>query len=184
MPTILLLSGPIASGKTTLADALITAANFKRLKSSDHLKRLCEEQGREVSRLALQQLGDALDDQTDYRWLISDVAKPQIADDPRQDRWLIDSVRKEQQVRHFKDEFGAAVFHVHIWAPDDVLKRRFGERLNSSGHSEGLTSYVEAVSHPNEAAARSLKATAELSIELTSIQDAVDQILEVIARRG
>jgi hypothetical protein len=167
MPTILLLSGPIASGKTTLADELIARHGFKRLKSSDYLKLLCQRRGHEISRLMLQQSGDRLDEETDYRWLVDDVACPQIAADPKQQRWLIDSVRKERQIFHFRSVFGSDVLHVHASAPDVVLKERFEHRLTSGQHHEGATTYAEATSHPNEISARALATIADVSINLS-----------------
>lgn len=168
MPVIL-LSGPIASGKTTLADELIAHHGFKRLKSSDYLKLVCERQGYEISRSMLQQLGDRLDEETDYRWLVDDVARPQIAEDLRQHRWLIDSVRKERQIFHFRSGFGAEVLHVHVTAPDEVLKERFDRRVSSGQHYEGATTYVEAVAHPNEKSARALSRIADVLIDLGEI---------------
>ena len=184
MPIILLFSGPMASGKTTLADALIAREQFRRLKSSDFLKNLCQKRGSEVSRSALQELGDRLDHETDYRWLVDDVAKPQILAALQQHRWLIDSVRKERQVSHFRKAFASDVYHVHVWVPDAVLKERFDKRRESGSHSEGSTSYVEATSHPNEVSARHLKEIADLCIDLSTValSTAVASILSLVTR--
>jgi adenylosuccinate synthase len=165
MSTIVLFSGPIASGKTTLADALIAAHGFQRLKSSDHLRTVCEQRGEKVSRTALQDLGDRLDNETEYRWLVEEVARPQLASGPHQSRWLIDSVRKERQVAHFRAEFGSSILHVHVWAPEEVLRARFEARRDLGKHHEGLTTYDEAIAHPNEISARSLSGVAEFLID-------------------
>ncbi len=169
MPRVLLLSGPIASGKTSLADELIARHGFKRLRSSDHLKAVCLQQGLDVSRSSLQQLGDRLDQETDFRWLIDEVAQPQIVAEPSQGRWLIDSVRKERQVAHFRSTFGSDVTHVHVWASEEVLLQRFEGRRNSGSHSEGSTEYAAAISHPNEVSARALLKIADLAINLGEI---------------
>ena len=58
---IVLLSGPIAVGKTSVANALIEQHQFRRLKSSDHLKDICASRTVRVSRASLQAVGDELD---------------------------------------------------------------------------------------------------------------------------
>jgi hypothetical protein len=166
MPSILLLSGPIASGKTTLAENLITAHGFRRLKSSDYLKTICTKNGVAVSRTSLQEAGDQLDLETDYQWLVTDVAKPQMVGEPAQSRWLIDAVRKDRQIEQFRTAFGTKVIHAHIWAPEEVLKARYEARLTSGAASEGTTSYAEAISHPNEIATRALKDAADVTLNV------------------
>ena len=63
---LVLLSGPIAVGKTTLADFLIREFGFHRVRSSDYLKSLAAARGIRESRDVLQELGDELDYSTDY----------------------------------------------------------------------------------------------------------------------
>lgn len=169
MPSIVLFSGPIASGKTTVADELVGTHGFRRLKSSAYLRSICEQRGQAISRTALQELGDRLDEETDYRWLIEDVARKQIAATPNHPRWLIDSVRKEQQIAHFRAAFGSSIVHIHVWAPEEVLRKRFEQRLASALHHEGITTYDEAISHPNEISARALSDVADVSINLSAI---------------
>ena len=181
MPSIVLLSGPIASGKTTLADELIKRHGFLRLKSSDHLKIICAERGLEVSRANLQEVGDDLDGLTDYQWLVSDVAKPQMAAASSQTRWLVDAVRKERQVEHFKAEFGQDVLHVHISAPEEVLRARYDKRREAGGDHEGSTDYLEALEHPNEIASRALTEVADINVDLTQI-DPVEAAARIVER--
>lgn len=166
---ILLLSGPIAVGKTSVANALIEQHQFRRLKSSDHLKSICKSRSIEVSRANLQSVGDDLDEVTDFRWIVDDVARPQISAGSQDQRWLVDSVRKQRQVEHFRAAFGDPVFHVHLWASDTALRKRYERRRSSSEHAEGLTSYEVAVRHPNEISSRSLQGTADIAIRLERI---------------
>lgn len=172
MPSIILLSGPIASGKTTLAAELIESHGFHRLKSSDYLKALCATRGLEISRANLQKVGDELDSQTDYRWLVSEIAAPRIASTPDQNRWLIDAVRKGRQIEHFRAAFGPEVLHVHVWASEEVLKDRYYRRHAAGESHEGSTSYGEAIAHPNEIASRDLMDHADLAINVHRVSTA------------
>lgn len=172
MPIIVLLSGPISSGKTSLADQLIQRHGFQRLKSSDHLKAMCVSNGVEISRASLQKTGDDLDAETDFHWLVTDVAAPQMALNPSQQKWLIDAVRKPRQVEHFRADFHNEVLHVHLWAPEEVLKERYDRRRASGADNEGATSYAEAVTHPNEKASRALQGSADIAINVTTISAA------------
>lgn len=185
MPSIVLFSGPIASGKTTLAEELIQRHHFRRLKSSDHLRSICQQQGVEVSRATLQDLGDRLDQETDYGWLVEDVVKPQIAARPQQARWLIDSVRKERQILHFRSAFGDDVFHVHVSAPEEVLRERFDLRMSGARHYEGATTYEDGIAHPNETSARALANVANLHIDLSQAApaEAAARVVEHLAKR-
>jgi adenylate kinase family enzyme len=185
MSSIVLLSGPIASGKTTLAEELIRRHDFERVKSSDHLRSICEQPAYEVSRAALQDMGDRLDQETDYGWLVEDVAKPQIAARPQRVRWLIDSVRKERQIFHFRSSFGDDVCHVHVSAPEEVLRERFEWRIASGEHHEGPTSYEQGIAHPNEISARALENVADLRIDLSQVDpaEAAERIVEHLAKR-
>jgi predicted kinase len=172
MLRLVLLSGPLAVGKTVVANALVADHGFKHLRSSGYLKMILERRREPISREVLQIVGDRLDEETDYRWLIDKVAKPQVSNEPQQQLWLIDSVRKQRQVEHFQAEFGSATLHVHLWAPEEVLRERHQTRLDSGSHTEGGTRYDDAVAHPNEQSSRALRDVSDLSINVAMISGA------------
>ncbi|WP_233842831.1 AAA family ATPase [Dyella sp. 2HG41-7] len=161
---LLLLSGAIGAGKTSVACALMNRYAFRKVGSSDYLKSLIPpdelKEGDEL-RLQLQELGDRLDEQTDYLWIVDPVAISTIQKQASVTRWLIDAVRKERQVEHFRQQFGASVRHVHFTAPDALLRARYTGR--------GI-SYDQAVDHPNEVNARQLGKIADVLID-TSVLD-------------
>ena len=185
MKLLLLLSGPVAVGKSAVATTLVQDHGFQSIKSSTHLKSLAADRGLTVSRTALQQLGDILDEQTDFGWLIEDVAGPAIDGQPHRDFWLLDCVRKKRQVEHFRDRFGADVLHVHLNASEEVLEKRYADRLAAGGET-GNVDYPSAKAHPNEIAARNLIEIADLVIDLgdTPAQAAASAILGKSKERG
>ncbi|WP_163018707.1 AAA family ATPase, partial [Pseudomonas viridiflava] len=58
---VLLISGPIASGKSTVTNKLISAYGFESLSSGDYLRNLLKSKSQPVTRKELQELGDRLD---------------------------------------------------------------------------------------------------------------------------
>ena len=157
---LFLLSGPIAVGKTSVAQKLVEDEKFLKISSGRYLARKAQEARLDGSRRTLQQIGDQLDLDTDCRWLIDDVAAPVIAKSREVERWLLDSVRKARQVEHFKSSFGLSAIHIYLDAPDDFLRDRYNYRIGQGREYSGYTPYDDAIKHPNELASRALKAIA------------------------
>lgn len=176
MKRLLLLSGPMASGKTSVSASLQEAHRFVPISSGSFLRAQLTSRNEPVDRLNLQELGDALDRATDFVWLIDSVAIPALGTQPDVDSWLLDAVRKPRQVELFRNRFGNAVRHVHIVAPESVLEQRYAERgLNH------LEDYQASVLHPNEQSARSLAGLADkvLDTEQYSPLEIADQIMGI-----
>lgn len=176
---ILLLSGPVAAGKSTLASQLVNNYAFRTIRSGKYLQALALQAGSGSSRVELQRLGDDLDEQTDYAWLVNDVAAPQIDGAPEQALWLLDSVRKERQVEHFRSRFAGDLLHVHLSAPEGVLRTRYGARLAAGAEYEGGTPYEDAIKHPNEVASRGLVNIANLVVDTSDPQALVAVVAAV-----
>lgn len=160
---IILLSGPLKVGKSTLTAEMVKTFGFCKISSSDYLRTLVPNlaQLNEAQvRLQLQEKGDQLDADTDYMWVIDPVATSAIAQSPDTSDWLVDAVRKDRQVEHFRARFGSAVTHVHLLAPEAVLRAR-----------SGLTdrAYEQAISHPNEVSSRAVGEIADQIFD-TSLQ--------------
>jgi len=167
---VLLLSGPVSVGKTTLRDLLIARHSFGSIRSSGYLRELATKQNTGSGRLDLQELGDGLDRQTDFRWVLDDVALPAMAASPQTKRWLFDAVRKKRQVEHFRERFGEAIFHLHLDAPEEVLRERYEQRLRDGGEPiQGA--YDLAVAHENELESRSLIDLADDVVETHPAND-------------
>ncbi len=171
---ILLLSGPAAAGKSTICKHLIDENGFSPIKSSGYLRSLAKLQERDVTRELLQEIGDRLDVETNFTWLVEDVAVPQIEECCEQHLWLVDSVRKHEQIERFEKAFPEKVFHCHITAPDEVLEMRLSKRCAS--YERG---FAEHVSHPNEVSARYLGRLAAIVVD-TSKVDALSACVTIM----
>lgn len=178
LQSIVLLSGPLAVGKSAIRNELVSRHGFSYLRSSEYLRAVARSNGIATDRLGLQTLGDDLDRRTDYRWLISDVAQQAINGAPTQALWVVDAVRKRRQVEHFREAFGRVVYHVHLTAPDTVLRARYYRRQSEQESHTESTSYEMAIDHENERAARALIEDAELVIDV--VDRAAAEVVKVI----
>ena len=159
---VLLLSGAIGAGKTEVAKEMTQTYQFIKIASSGYLVSLIPpdelKEGNERRR-QLQELGDRLDEETGYRWIVDPVAVQAVKANPDVKNWLVDAVRKERQVELFRERFQAPVRHVHLTASEEVLRSRYAEKAGD---------YDAAIAHPNEVNARSLKKLADLVLDTSS----------------
>lgn len=160
---LLLISGAMGAGKTHIANTLRHLHQFQPISSGAFLRSSGGDVQKNLSRADLQDLGDALDVETDFRWIVDDVARPAITAAETIENWLLDAVRKPKQIQHFKDAFGESIRHIHLFAPEDVLRARY---LARGAFAE--QDYLNALSHPNEIAARSLHAYADATFDSTT----------------
>jgi adenylosuccinate synthase len=116
---VLVLSGPVGAGKTTLAHALV-AAGMTRLSTRDVLLAVAGDKARDRS--TLQRLGERLDREQGGRWVVDAlrrVASPG-------DQVVVDAIRTADQLSELRGV--ADVVHCHLWAPRSALERRQAER--------------------------------------------------------
>lgn len=186
MKLMLLLSGPVAVGKTSVAKALIERYKFHGVRSGGYLSELAKREGLPTDRAGLQALGDKLDSESDYSWLIENIAKPAINASPDLDFWIVDCVRKKRQTEHFRDQFAASVCHVHLTATEELLEKRYSKRIELGEEYLGGTSYEVAIKHPNEVLSRNLGALADLNICVDDLnaEDIAASILAYLMEKG
>ncbi|MEA5126209.1 AAA family ATPase [Xanthomonas dyei] len=158
---IVLLSGAFGVGKSAATTELINEFGFQKVSTSAYLRSFIPDASLSETELRrqLQEAGDRLDAETDYTWVVDPVTIRAIEQAPDTKGWIIDAVRKARQVEHFRSRFGSAVRHVHLEAPEAVLRSRYA-------HSDD--DYSNAVSHPNEVSARSLRSIADCLIETST----------------
>lgn len=185
MSKLVLLSGPLAVGKTEFSGVLIKRYSFGSIRTGSYLKGLAEASGASADRTSMQELGDSLDLQTDYRWVVDAVAKPQIDANADVTRWLFDSVRKKRQIEHFRSMEGMQVTHIHLNASEKILRERYNERASKGHDYAGNVEYSVAIRHPNEASSRSLIEFADLVIDAStkSSEQLGTEVVEFIHQR-
>lgn len=124
MRYIIAVSGPIAVGKSAVISEIEKRFSAVRISTRtliQSLRTVPSERG------PLQEAGEALDRETDGKWVADALAR-------RTDRFaedgivIVDSVRIKKQVEHLRHRFGSQVWHVHLTASAEVLKRRFAQR--------------------------------------------------------
>jgi len=168
MNLILLISGPIAVGKSSVVSNLIDNYEFRKLSSGEHLVKLAKEKSLIPNRQTLTRIGDELDIDTDYSWVVNTVTKTALNRYPEVDRWIFDSVRKKRQVRHFRTAFHESIMHIHLTADESVLKCRYENRQLKNPVKDHLE-YEVAITTPNETESRSLETIADHVIDTSHI---------------
>ncbi len=163
---IVLLSGSVSSGKTTLSEQLRSQFGFDILKTKEVLKSLVLTNSRkepELDRKAMQLFGEKLDRRTEGRWVLTALTKLVRKLNNPNVRIIVDAVRIKEQIRAIRQAHGFAVVHIHLRAPEGVLAERYKER-RGTGIRE-LSSYAAVERNPTEAGVRELEIAADVVID-------------------
>jgi adenylosuccinate synthase len=178
---IIVLSGPVACGKTTLGDALETRFGFRRLKTRQLIRAML---GTEPERTALQKAGEDLDRETNGQWVATALTR-QLVESERTlapgveaPSVIVDSARLISQVEAIRDAFGRKVVHVHLTAPVERLAERYAAR---TGAIHELSSYDQVRADPTEAQVETLAGVADIVID--TVQSAPEDVLVRVAAR-
>jgi adenylosuccinate synthase len=124
---VIILSGKVGSGKTTVAEKLATGFGVSRFKTRHFLKELAVDIPAE--REALQSFGEKLDRKTGGAWVEKGVRT--FAEGlPTSATIIVDAVRVIGQVKALRKAYGRRVFHVHLDATDEELARRYERRTS------------------------------------------------------
>lgn len=159
MPSqVVLLSGPVASGKTTLAEALEAKYGFYRFKTRQLIQSMREVK---LERRALQRAGEALDRRTKGEWIAEALAK-EVQNIPDKGRVVVDSVRIKPQIDAIRRAFGNYVIHIHLTSTEEQLRRRYEDRKHTI---EELNSYAEVRADKTERLVGRLAAVADIVVD-------------------
>jgi len=163
---IVLLSGGVSAGKTTLSSELQAQFGFSVLKTKEVICQLAAKKLRreiEPTRRALQQFGQKLDRETSGKWVRDALTKSLRRNDGPRHRIVVDAVRILDQVRAIRQAYGFSVVHIHLSAPEEVLAERYNNRV-TSGIRE-LSSYQAVRRNKTEEKVSELEAAADVVID-------------------
>jgi adenylosuccinate synthase len=176
--SIILLSGPVASGKTTLGEHLVKRFGFRCFKTRELIRSLL---GTELDRRALQEAGERLDRSRGGEWVAA--ALGQLAGELPEDAMVVvDAVRTVGQTDAIRKAFGKMVTHVHLCAPKPVLAGRY-RRRSRKGALRELASYAQVLKSATERRIGELERVADVVID-TNRDRAGDVVVRVAAELG
>ncbi|MGA2357844.1 MAG: adenylosuccinate synthetase [Terriglobales bacterium] len=164
---IVLISGNVSAGKTTLSDGLrrqygATVVKTKEVLKDLALKKLKTELPSE--RRALQEFGTQLDEETRGEWVLGALKKhisdAKVAQD---DVVVVDAVRILEQIKAIRRSYQFAVKHIHLEAPPAALAKRYKTRGNASVRE--LPTYSEVERNPTESRVASLRGSADFVVD-------------------
>jgi adenylosuccinate synthase len=129
---IVVLSGPVSAGKSTLAHLLRDRYGAHIVRTREFIKERITRVRDE--RRALQRAGERLDRADNGAWvregLVRVIEAAQAGTTPT-GLFVVDSVRIPGQIEAIRQAYGPAVHHLHLYAEDDELRERYhkkGER--------------------------------------------------------
>lgn len=164
---IVLLSGPVCAGKSTLAQHLVSVHGATHFKTQHFLRKI----GPNVfaERESYQRLGERLDTKTNGAW-VRDALLSVLAENPSDEfddaLIIIDAVRIIGQIDALRSIFGRKVFHIHLTAPFPILKSRYQKRVRQKkGDLQELTSYERVRENRTERKVEKLALIADVVVD-------------------
>jgi adenylosuccinate synthase len=164
VPRIVVVSGPVGAGKSTLAHRLQRRYCAVHVRTPDIMHDYAIGRGVSLAdeRREMQDFGDQLDRDTGGSW-VSDWLSEKIADGQIIGELIVvDAARRAEQIERLREAFPARVSHIHLHAPDAELSLRYSER--DSGLKE-LASYADVRANETEGQVINLAAEADVSID-------------------
>lgn len=175
---VVVVSGPIAGGKSHLARALADRFGGVRLSTRELLMPgLAPKEP--PTRSALQRVGAKLDQSTGGSWVADRLSRRVY--DAGTDLVIIDAARIAGQVDGLRRAFGREVRHVHITASRVTCADRYEQRRARTEIKEAT--YEEAMADETEAQVESLGPMADIAIDTDRI-DPDDVVVRVAAQLG
>lgn len=177
---VVVVSGPVAGGKSLLARALADRFEGTRMSTRDLLMPGLAP-GQRPTRQVLQAIGADLDERTDGKWVVDRLSR-RIFDTP-EPLVVIDSARTLEQIEGLRQAFGRReVRHVHVTASRRTCAARYEDR-RSSAEVEEAASYEDVLADPTEGAVDNLGDRADIWID-TDRNSPDDVIVRVAAQLG
>lgn len=126
---VVLVSGAICSGKSALVGQLREKHSATVIKTRDLIVRRMS--GRKTGRRALQLAGERLDKADGGAWVAAALQSEIDATLQRptpSGLYVVDCVRIKGQVAAIRQAYGSDVFHIHLKADPEVLRKRYVQR--------------------------------------------------------
>ncbi len=158
---IVLLSGHVCAGKSTLARKLSERCGFQHVKTWSFIQ--ARGDNLKLERTALQDFGEKLDLRTGGAWVRDDLQKIERAA-PVGALLIVDSVRHPGQIEWLRKAYGRRIIHVHLTANSRELERRYNTRLKKRTDITELASYKVVLQNKTEANVESLGHMADIVI--------------------
>lgn len=158
---IVILSGHVCAGKSTLAEKLASEFGFKHVKTWGFVKARGE--NLKLDRASLQAFGELLDKKTGGSWVRDDVQKVE-RDELPDSLIVIDSVRHLGQIKFLRQAYTRRIVHIHLTAHLGELGHRYMERRKHAGDIAELGSYAEVLANKTEKNVEDLAKTADVVI--------------------
>jgi len=153
MRTLIVLSGGVGAGKSSLAAAL-RDNGAAVVNTRDLIVALKPDVVR--SRGELQKAGDELDAEFAAAWVADGLSRL----DPVEDLVVLDAVRRAEQIDAVRARHpGLRVIHVHLRASAEVMAQRYGNRAREGDES---MDYAGVRRNATEAAVENLAATCDV----------------------
>lgn len=175
---ILILTGQVSAGKTTLSNNLEQRFGFQALKTKEYLARLAGPHLME--RGAMQDFGQELDQQTKGTWL-RDVLLDSTKNLPVDALIVVDAARIPEQIEGIRRALPQRVVHIHLHAPIEELARRYTQRRK--GEFKEFATYAEVTQNRTESHVATLAETADVVIDTTRCTES-DVVVRAAAHLG
>lgn len=156
---IVILSGHVCSGKSTLAAQLAQKFGFRQIKTWGFIQKRGE--ALKLDRPSLQQLGEDLDTKTEGAWVRDDLEK-EISDSD--ELIVVDSIRHAGQADFLRKTYGRRVIHVHLTADLKILATRYTARSEAGTQIAELANYSKVLENRTEAQVETLALIADVVI--------------------